>query len=129
MVTALQEQNAAYDEQEQRIANLRRQFTFLGDETLRRLADEQRRLDENIKRREEETQRRREEQTRDSNQSGGGRVQVEMVHTVKTEGRGSLSQQEFDGLLQEAGRSGKLGRFFNDSLRRAMTNAGVGNGR
>lgn len=132
LLQSLQQQNAEYDEQAQRIESLRNQFTYLGDETLRRLADEQRALDENIRRREEETQRRKQEQSQNDSgksSSGGGVVRLELVHKVDGGSSGSLSETQFDTMLQNAGRSGKLGRYFNDSLRNAMRNAGIGGGR
>lgn len=53
----LKDQNAEYDELERRVRNLRGQYEFLGDDSLRALAQEQQRLEENQRRAQEERQR------------------------------------------------------------------------
>lgn len=49
----IEEQNAAYDPLEQKVRDLRGQYELLGDEQLRRLAQAQMQLEENIKREQE----------------------------------------------------------------------------
>lgn len=57
LTAAANEQNAAYDENEQRLIALRQQYKYLADEELQALIDAETRLEENRKRAAEESQR------------------------------------------------------------------------
>ena len=61
-IAAIKAQNAEYDETEQRLQGLRQTYSFLGDDQLKALLDEQTKLDENIKRRDEAAKRQQEQQ-------------------------------------------------------------------
>jgi tape measure domain-containing protein len=63
-IALVREQNAEYDDLEQRIRSLRGQYQFLSDDRLRQLAQEQLRLEENQARREEALKREQEQMER-----------------------------------------------------------------
>lgn len=115
-LAAVREGNAALDERGRILSSLRSQYAYLSEAQLQTLANEKYQL--------EQAQQRKTEQAKES------KTQVEIVHTVKASGSGrAVTQAEFDAMLQAAGRSGRLGQYFNDSLRNAMRNAGASGGR
>jgi TP901 family phage tail tape measure protein len=64
-VSGLQQQNAQFDETSQHLDELRAKYRFLSDEQLLGLANERKRLEENIRRRDEAVRRQAEAQQRD----------------------------------------------------------------
>jgi TP901 family phage tail tape measure protein len=128
LLETLKKKNAAYDEMAQRIEDLRRKFTTLGDEQLAQLAQQQALLEQNQKKKQEQLDQER-QQLEQQNAAGpaassGGVVRVEVVHVVKAEGGAGLTQRQFDEMLAVSGRNETLAKVFTRAIADAKRRAG-----
>ena len=112
LLDSLRQQNAQYDEQAQRIAALRNQFTALGDSQLEQLAREQELLARNQQRRREQEQQQQDQSSSSGSGSGGAsapsRLQVELIGKAV----------DADALIKDSQAMGKLARAIAPQLER-----------
>jgi TP901 family phage tail tape measure protein len=113
MLETLRSQNLQYDEQAQRLAQLRQQFSALGDAQLEQIAREQQLLEQNRQRAQQERAREQQSNTTTMNSGGGSGAAIP---------RGSLvvelkaSRVDADALMADSGAMDKLTRAFAKRL-------------